>query len=287
MRINVDDTNLYFDVEGSGLRPEGPEMVEKPTLLLLHGGPGFDHSIFKPAFGALADVAQVVYLDLRGQGRSDPSSPSTWNLDRWVDDVAAFCAALDIRKPIVLGVSYGGFVAYGLAARHPDLLGGMVILSSAPHIEVDPVVAKFAELGGAAAGDAARRFFDTPFAEGAFEMFIEQCMPLYALTDVDPDVIPRVLMNQEMVRAFFVPGGEWRTFDYRAGAAAFGGPSLLIHGEDDPIVPLEFATAAAASMNQAVTRFELMAGLRHDIVRDDGDKVLSLVRTFVEKNQAV
>ena len=37
-------------------------MREKPTLLLLHGGPGFDHSHLKPAFSALSDVAQLVYV---------------------------------------------------------------------------------------------------------------------------------------------------------------------------------------------------------------------------------
>jgi pimeloyl-ACP methyl ester carboxylesterase len=46
-------------------------MREKPTLLLLHGGPGFDHSIYKPTYSSLADCAQVIYLDHRGNGRSD------------------------------------------------------------------------------------------------------------------------------------------------------------------------------------------------------------------------
>lgn len=287
MRIRIDDTVLYFDVEGAGLRAEGPLMAEKPTVLLLHGGPGFDHSMFKPAYGALADVAQVIYLDLRGQGRSDPSDRATWQLDRWVDDVAAFCAALEIRKPIVLGASFGGFVAYGLAARHADLLGGMIILSSAPRIEVEPVVAKFAELGGPAAGEAAARFFDTPFAEGAFEGFIAHCMPLYGLADADPDVLARVRMNPEMVSSFFLPGGEWRSFDYSTGAVAFPGPSLVIHGEDDPIVPLAFASQAVAQMNPATTRFAMLSGLRHDIMRDDGAKVLALIRSFIAETAAL
>ena len=63
--------------------PTARRMREKPTLLLLHGGPGFDHSSFKPAFSELADVAQVVYLDHRGNGRSErPRRPARWNLAR-------------------------------------------------------------------------------------------------------------------------------------------------------------------------------------------------------------
>jgi proline iminopeptidase len=267
------------------LRPEGPETVEKPTLLLLHGGPGFDHSIFKPAFGSLSDVAQVIYIDLLGQGRSDPSGREHWKLDRWVDDIALFCDALEIKRPIILGVSLGGFVAYGLAARHPDLVGGLISLSSAPRIEVEPVIAKFAELGGAEAGASARRFFDAPYAEGAFDEYLARCMPLYALTELDPDVIPRLRMNPEMVCEFFVEGGEWRSFDYRSSAERFKGPSLIIHGEDDPIVPLEFAVGAAQRMNPETTRIEILPGLRHDVVRDAGDQVLSTIRGFLQENQ--
>jgi pimeloyl-ACP methyl ester carboxylesterase len=66
MRVLVNGVRLFFDVEGLSLVPDGPTMREKPTLLLLHGGPGFDHSIYKPAYSSLADCAQVIYLDHRG-----------------------------------------------------------------------------------------------------------------------------------------------------------------------------------------------------------------------------
>ena len=62
MQVRVNGVKLFFDVEGAKLVPDGPVMREKPTLLLLHGGPGFDHSIYKPAYSALADMAQIVYL---------------------------------------------------------------------------------------------------------------------------------------------------------------------------------------------------------------------------------
>ena len=74
MRVLVNGVRLFFDVEGASLVPDGAVMRQKPTLLLLHGGPGFDHSIYKPAYSALSDLAQVVYLDLRGNGRSDAES---------------------------------------------------------------------------------------------------------------------------------------------------------------------------------------------------------------------
>ena len=102
MHITVNGAKLYFDVEGPGLVPDGPNMVERPTLILLHGGPGADHSLYKPGFSQLADIAQIIYLDHRGCGRSDECGPDTWTLDQWAADLHGFCQALGIRKPIVL-----------------------------------------------------------------------------------------------------------------------------------------------------------------------------------------
>jgi proline iminopeptidase len=70
MRLSVIDTELYFDVEGAALLPDGHAMRERPAVLALHGGPGFDHAYFKPSLSALIGAAQIVYLDQRGQGRS-------------------------------------------------------------------------------------------------------------------------------------------------------------------------------------------------------------------------
>ena len=66
------EVRLFIDVEGCGLVPDGATLRAKPTLILLHGGPGYDHSSFKPIFSQLADVAQIIYIDHRGHGRSSP-----------------------------------------------------------------------------------------------------------------------------------------------------------------------------------------------------------------------
>jgi len=77
MRVRVNGTELWFDVDGAALVPVGARMRRRPTVLLVHGGPGsYDHSYLTPHFGRLAGEAQVVYLDLRGHvGRQDPVTP--------------------------------------------------------------------------------------------------------------------------------------------------------------------------------------------------------------------
>ena len=71
MQVEVNGTRLWFDVDGPALEPAGRVMRDRPTVILIHGGPGtYDHSYFKPDFDPLARSAQVVYLDLRDHGRS-------------------------------------------------------------------------------------------------------------------------------------------------------------------------------------------------------------------------
>ena len=157
MRVQVGDIKMFFDVEGAKLRPDGPKMRELPTLLLLHGGPGGDHSSFKPQYAALTDVAQVVYLDHRGQGRTDRSTPETWNLARWADDLKAFCDAMEVERPIVLGVSFGGFVAIAYATRYPDHPAKLVLCSTrAGRPEPAREAMVFERLGGKPAGSVSR-----------------------------------------------------------------------------------------------------------------------------------
>ena len=80
MRVLVNGVRLPFDVEGASLVPDGASMREKPTLLLLHGSPGLDHSTYKPGHSSLADCAQIIYLDHRGNGslgRAEKTTRST------------------------------------------------------------------------------------------------------------------------------------------------------------------------------------------------------------------
>jgi pimeloyl-ACP methyl ester carboxylesterase len=130
MHVSVNGVRLFFDVEGPKLVPDGPTMREKPVLLMLHGGPGFDHSIYRPAYSALADIAQVVYLDHRGNGRSEDGPREGWNLAQWGDDVRAFCDVLGIADPIVLGASFGGMVALAYATRHPAHPSRLILIST-------------------------------------------------------------------------------------------------------------------------------------------------------------
>src|SRR5258708_25473689 len=78
MNVLVNGVRLFFDVEGGKLVPDGSFMREKPTLLMLHGGPGSDHSIYKPAYSGLAEVAQRISLGHPGNSRGGGRPRDHW-----------------------------------------------------------------------------------------------------------------------------------------------------------------------------------------------------------------
>jgi pimeloyl-ACP methyl ester carboxylesterase len=151
-------------------------MRERPVLLVLHGGPAFDHTVNKHLLAPLQEVAQVVFIDQRACGRSDDGPREKWNLDSWIDDIHAFCSAVELEHPILLGQSFGGFVALGVAARYPELPARLIVSSSAARIRQDRALAMFDRLGGPEIREVAARWFEDPNPASG-EEYRRRCLP--------------------------------------------------------------------------------------------------------------
>ncbi len=276
MRIQVGDVRLYFDVAGMGLVPDGPTMCDRPVVLYLHGGPGFDHSFLKHFLLPLQQEAQLVFLDHRGQGRSDESTPDRWNLDTWIEDVQAFCEVLGIERPVVLGQSFGGIVALGVAIRHPDLPLKLVVSSSIARFRLDRALPKFERLGGEKARTVAETFFSDPNPEN-FEAFMATCLPLYNPTPLDPDVLARVRLRPEVSFHFF--RGEGFAYGLFGDLGRIGCPTLILAGELDPITPVADQEDMAAAIPES--RLEVFTGAGHGVFRDKPKEALAAIRDFI------
>jgi len=279
VRVEVEPgVRLFFDVVGSGLAPTDDAMVPKPTLLLLHGGPGFDHSGFRPYFDRFADTHQVVYLDQRGQGRSDGhDDPAAWTFDTWADDVVRFCDALAIERPAVLGTSFGGFVAMHYAARHPGHASRLVLSSTQARRHLESSAARFGALGGPEARDCYLRVFaGTPRVDDWIE-YASRCLPLYNRTPSSFGAA-RTIMNFEMVQA---STGWFPTYDLRADLGEVRAPTLVLAGEDDPMTPVEASEEIVALLTSAPVRFERFADCGHGTYRDQPERTEAFLRDFL------
>jgi proline iminopeptidase len=288
MHVLVNGVRLFFDVEGAKLAPDGAAMREKPTLLLLHGGPGFDHTIYKPAYSALADVAQVIYLDHRGNGRSDAGPKESWTLAQWGDDVLAFCDALGIIKPIVLGVSFGGMVAMAYATRNPSHPAKLILITTEAKggSYLEKRVELFEKFGGPEVGALARRrFFETKGQpdDHAVAEWRRLAMPLYTRKARDPDAMRRAIIRQDVLQYFTRPGPsvESRTFDMLPDLNRISCPTLVMGGEDDPMTPIEAQIDIAAALPKHLVRFERFANCGHGVVPDVGEPAIRMIREFV------
>jgi proline iminopeptidase len=100
-------------------------------LLLLHGGPGATHEYFEALESSLAAKGiEFIYYDQLGSVYSDqPTEPSLWTIDRFVDEVEQVRIALGLDKSnfYLLGHSWGGILATEYALRHGDHLKGLII----------------------------------------------------------------------------------------------------------------------------------------------------------------
>ncbi|WP_437981183.1 alpha/beta fold hydrolase [Sorangium sp. So ce117] len=277
MRAQTGDVRLFFDVEGAKLVPEGPAMRERPTVILLHGGPGGDHTEFVPFGSALAEVAQVVYLDHRGCGRSDRSGPERWNLETWADDVRAFCDALEIERPVVLGNSFGGMVAQAYAARYPDHPGKLILTSTTAKLRLDRMLPVFERLGGAQAADIARRFFADPMPN--FHDYIRVCLPLYRQSPPEENALRRAVLHLD-VGGYFV-AGEMQTYDLRADLARVRCPTLVLSGDLDPFATTADARDLVAALPRELVQARSFPRAGHAVLDDARDEALATIREFL------
>jgi proline iminopeptidase len=279
MQITIEPgVTLYVDVEGCGLVPHGPHMREKPTLILLHGGPGYDHSSFKPIFSQLADVAQIVYVDHRGHGRSSRRPAAEWTLDTFADDVVRLCTVLGITKPIVLGQSFGGFVAQRYLARHPAHPAKVVLSSTSHHMGLQRKLAMFEKLGGADARDAAQAFWSAPNAS-TWARYNLACKHLYNVLPAHADTGARTVFNEEIL--FTSASGEQQTMQLLPGLAQVQCPVLVMVGEQDPVTPLQDALDIAAAIPAPWGRLVRFANAGHGAWRDEPEAAMAVLRQFI------
>ncbi len=278
MKVAVNGTELFFDVDGAKVRPDGPWMRDSPTVILLPTGPGIDHSLYREHVGpALAEVAQVIYLDLRGAGRSDWSSAEHWTIETWADDVAAFCEHLEVEQPVLLGTGIGGVVGVELAAQRPDLVGRLVLVSTVARYVHSRSVAEFDRIGGPEAGEVAARYYADP-TELNFAEFMRICVPYYTRTPLSPDTIARIEMNVALSAHWDATSA--RDFDIREAAARVQCPVLVLAGEDDPSTTVAGIDELVEALPARLLRYERFADTGHGVFRDRPEAI-ALVSEFL------
>jgi proline iminopeptidase len=280
-------------VAGAGARIYYKTLGRGIPLLLLHGGPGADHSDFLPALKPLARRCRLVLIDERGSGRSERlKDPRGYTLNHMVKDIERVRQHLNFPKLVVLGHSFGGILAQAYAIHHPTRILGMVLAgtgSSARCIDRDfrnirrrlpaRLRARLArqEKSGIFQADGA---YNKEYAAASAEALAPY---MYAKTpprryQQASDLGMEVLREMWVRRSDFHIDGNLKGFDFTHSLSRVKAPSLVVIGDRDLV-----STATADISRTSLPRATLivMAECAHMMYIDQTVRFNRLLEEFL------
>jgi len=239
LRVPVRGGQIYVRVNGDLKGPRAP-------VICAHGGPGGTHAYFLPSL-RMADERAVILYDQLDSGLSDhPGDPANWTVERFVSEVDAIRAALDLPRLHFVGHSWGSTIALEYAARQPGGLKSVTMGS--PLISTrswtQSTLAQLAKLPPEvvetinrleAAGDTG-----DPAYEKAMAVFYRQ----YAARRPAPAYLRDYVMarglstNLKLYQGMWGPGeiratGSLQSYDGEPLLPRVSAPTLVITGEYD------------------------------------------------------
>jgi pimeloyl-ACP methyl ester carboxylesterase len=279
VRVKVDDVRLFFEVIGReyAIASDAGSLVRRPVVVGLHGGPGLDGTKLRFQLAQLADIAQIVVPDQRGHGRSDHGTPDTWNLGQWAADVKVFADALGIERPIVLGVSFGGFVAQRYASTYPGHPAALILISRGPRFARPDEIGAHPDAGAEVATAITRRSADAP--EGTDEEEWTRLVRLSVRRDPDLDRLDALRIRTMAVNQHF--DAEGFGMDLRPGLANVRCPTLVIAGERDVLVPAHLGQEIINALPPGLGRLEVVQWASHEVFTDAPTETWRLIRDFI------
>jgi proline iminopeptidase len=237
-----------------GYRINVEEVGQGFPLVVLHGGPGLDHTMFRPYLDPLGDDFRVLYVDERGQGRSDRVDPQTLSLDAFARDVDLLTAALGLANFALLGHSFGAIVAthhateIGTAAAYVISAGGEA--SDALLADVAASLEGIGEAGEAIAASWEEE--KTVETEAQLQELLRTQMPFHFHGPVPPGYAEETIGTPDVLRHFANAG--YGDFDYRPKLRDVHKPALVVVGEHDRTTP----PRAARVLHEGIGNSELV-----------------------------
>jgi pimeloyl-ACP methyl ester carboxylesterase len=238
-KIKVGDAVIHYHENGAG-----------EPLLLITGFYG-DLYNWKKAIPLLEGSYRVIIFDNRGSGHTEaPDTPFT--MTQMADDAAGLLDALDIERAHVLGWSMGGNVAQELVFRHPEKVANLVLMSTYTY---EPNRARFAidAMIHAVREGASMDTFQTMMQTWcSTESFFRGKVSVCELGDGCDISVLNGLARQK---------GALDGFDSRERLHLITMPTLVVHGDEDIMVPIAFGQKLAAGIANA--EFEIIPGAGH------------------------
>ena len=229
--IQIDDVILHYRVDGD---PDGKPVVFANSL-------GTDFRLWDAIMPRLPAGLRILRFDKRGHGLSSLPGDK-YSMDELVADTAGLMRALGFEDCLFVGLSIGGIIAQGLAAKHPELLRAMVISNTAACIGTPEMWAERIDAvrqGGVEA--LADAILERWFAK---EFHRERALELAGW---------RNMLTRTPDAGYIGCSEAIAANDYTESSSALSLPTLAIAGTEDGSTPPEVVRATA----------DLIAGSRY------------------------
>jgi proline iminopeptidase len=242
------------------------EIGDGQPIVVLHGGPDFDHRYLLPELDRLAMSFRLIYYDQRGRGRSaDGVQPEEVSLASELDDLERIRRHFGLETTGVLGHSWGGLLAMEYALRYPQRVSHLILLNTAPPSH-DGIVRLRAHLRSRRSpGDAealaslsADRAHGDLEAEAAYYRI--HFRPAFHRPEHLEQVVGRLRENFTAETVVLARAIEERLYDETWNADAYDlhpmlreldVPTAVVHGADD-FIPIDVAARIADTIAGAL-----------------------------------
>ena len=268
-RLPADDVAACAFVRAAGYDLWTTRSGSGPPLLLINGL-GANLSMWEP-FCAQLDGHEVIRFDMPGAGRS---SPALWpmRMRRIAEVIVELLDVLQVPRTDVLGYSLGGMVAQELARRAPDRVGRLVLAathSGLPSVPPPPWIAGMMMTPA--------RYYHRGLAEVLVPMLAG------GRTAREPDVLHAGL-NRRLRQPPSLVGYAHQLYaatgwSSHAWLRRLPHPTLVLHGDEDPLVPLLNARYLAWALPHG--RLEVLEGAGHLLIFDQPQDAAAVVSSFL------
>ncbi len=287
MKATLRGTEIYFDIAGMQLAPVGTDFIERPVIFMLHGGPGGDHLGFKRHSLELQEIAQLVFIDHRGCGRSKKTKQSDYSLKNNIEDIEALRKYLGLKKICILGGSYGGIVAQGYAIRYSKNIDKLILSVTMPSyrgaIESKEYLKEF---GTAKQISICQHLWNGTFnSHNHIMQYFKAMDPFYSLTARKTRkplfAKSKTIWSHEALNEGF--GGFLRKFDFIPQLKKIKCPTLVLAGQEDWICrPSQSKIIAEHIPN---SQLKIFKDCGHAIGVDAHDKYIKAIKGFLKNGK--
>jgi len=254
---------VHYLHTGPTTLPDVPPALDRGRLFVLVHAAGSNAAMWRRQIVGLGARHSAVAMCLPGHGRSSGVDGRA-TVEEYADVVAGFAKALRLRKFVLVGRSMGGAVGLVLAARHPELLQGLVVVASAAKFALDP--AGVATLHDIVRGRLPQQFTTETFSPATGMDVMREAWMEQVKTD------PRVRLTDILA---------CRAFDGRPLLPRITVPKLVVAGADDAITPVACAQELAAGI--AGARMEVIAQAGHQAPLEQSEQFNRLAGDFAER----